>query len=335
MITRRSLLGLALGATMLTGMSSILSAAEAPVVLYSALDTAVPAAAAFQKKTGHEVKLVSLSTGELLGKIAAEGANPQFDLVWVEGSAVMRRMAGDGLLAPMADVAKAAPYTDMGKKLLTSDAMYLPTSMSGTAIIINTKKLPDAKIESWADLAALAGKVAAKDPNFSGPSFQWLAGIMQTNGEAAVKEMLPKILTVKKLSGIPSGGALNKALLTGDAAAGIQQDTNVYGLIDKGEAVRIVYPKDGVVALPASIGLNAKSKNADIAKQFVAYVLSAEGQAEMQSVDETDSFYAPIIVGVKAKGTRPDKTDWVLLDDAVAAKHEADWKKWYRDSFVP
>ena len=51
--------------------------AAEPLVVYSSLDTADPASKAFTKKTGIPVNLVSLSTGELLGKVAAEGNHPQ------------------------------------------------------------------------------------------------------------------------------------------------------------------------------------------------------------------------------------------------------------------
>ncbi len=319
----------------IAGAGTGTATAQTSLIVYTALDTAPPAVLAYTKKTGQAVQLVRLSTGELLGKIAAEGAKPQFDLLWIEGSAVMRRLADDRLLAPMPAVAKDVNYTAIGRRLVPGDAMFLPTSMSGTAIAINSRKLPDARVERWADLVPLAGKVAAKDPNFSGPAFQWLAGFFQTNGETAGKALLASALTTKALSGIPSGGAVNKQLITGDAAAAIQQDTAILALMARGEPIRIVYPADGVVALPATIALSATSTKQKPAEDFVRFILSAEGQAAMQSTDETDTFFAPLIDGVKAKAPRTERSDWVLLDDKAASAREAEWKRWYKDSFVP
>ena len=62
------------------------------IVIYSALDPVTPTVKAFPAKTGIEVNLVRLSTGELLGKITAAG-----------------------------------------RKLVSADAMFLPTSVTGTA----------------------------------------------------------------------------------------------------------------------------------------------------------------------------------------------------------
>jgi iron(III) transport system substrate-binding protein len=63
---------------------------SADLVLYDALDFSGKVAKAFEAKTGLKVDVVEPgSTGEVLGKIAAEGNNPQFDIVWLDGSAVM------------------------------------------------------------------------------------------------------------------------------------------------------------------------------------------------------------------------------------------------------
>lgn len=306
------------------------------LVVYSALDFSDAAAKAFAAKTGNEIKMVRLSTGELLGKVSAEGRNPQFDLLWVEGSAVMARLASEGILKPEPEIAPKVKYTATGKKLVPATFGYYPVSLTGTAIAVNTKKVDAASLpKSWADLEKLAPNVAAKDPNFSGPAFQWLAGLFQTNGEAPAKAMLAKVLVNKALSGIPSGGQVNKLMLAGDAKIAIQQDSSAYGLAAKGEPVSVIYPADGVVALPSSIGVSVTTKAEAAAKAFVEFVLSAEGQAAMLADGSSDSFFDTIIEGVSPKAPRQPKTDWVVLDDAAAFKNEAVWKKWYRDTFVP
>src|SRR5262249_41569514 len=67
---------------LLVGASLPGRAFAADLVLYDALDFAGPVAKAFEAKTGLKVDVVEPgSTGETLGKISAEGANPQFDIV--------------------------------------------------------------------------------------------------------------------------------------------------------------------------------------------------------------------------------------------------------------
>jgi iron(III) transport system substrate-binding protein len=307
------------------------------LVVYSALDTVVPATKAFTEKTGIAIDLVRLSTGELLGKVAAEGSNPKFDVLWVEGSAVMNRLTEQGILKPEPGLADKADYTDLGHRLLPKSQAYFPITVSTTAIAVNTKKIGNAPLpKTWTDLENFAGKVAAKDPNLSGPAFQWLAGYLSSKGTKAGEAELQKILTNRAISGIPSGGAVNKALLTGDASLAIQQDNTIYGLIDKKEPISIVYPSDGVVAIPASAGIATVSAHEDMAKEFIQFLLTKQGNDAMLTADGGDSYFAPVINGVPAKGARTgDTATWQILDDKAASANETEWKQWFRDQFVP
>jgi iron(III) transport system substrate-binding protein len=317
--------------------TAALPAAAADLVLYDALDFAGHVAEAFTKATGVTVDVVEPgSTGETLGKIAAEGNNPQFDLLWVDGSAVFERLMQDGSVQAIpADVAAAAKFNDLGKALMPASMAFIPTGASTTAIEVNTTKVAEADYpKSWADLVKFAGAVAAKDPNLSGPAYQWLAGFFQTNGVDAGKALLAEVLTNKDLSGLGSGGKINKAVLTGDAKVGINQDSSIIAKQVAGEPVVAVYPSEGSVALPEGLGIGAKSQHMEAVAKFIAFVTSPEGQAAMQDGDDTDFFFIPVIDGVKPKAERPAVT-FITLDDKVASEHETEWKQWYKDSFVP
>ena len=334
-MNRSTCLALALG----VGLAALARPAlAADLVLYDALDFASTVAKAFTAKTGVTVDVVEPgSTGETLGKIAAEGDNPQFDIVWLDGSAVMERMLQDHVLQAIpADLYTGVSYNDLGKSLIPESHAFLPTGASTTAIEVNTKKVAaDEMPKSWADLTKFAGFVAAKDPNLSGPSYQWLAGFFQTNGVDDGKALLAKILTNKKLSGFASGGKVNKAVLTGDAKVGINQDSAIFSKKVGGEPVVAVYPTDGSVALPESIGIGAKTQHMDAIKKFIAFVASPEGQAAMQDGDDTDFYFIPVVQGIRAKGGRETDIKFIVLDDKTASAHETEWKQWYKDNFVP
>jgi iron(III) transport system substrate-binding protein len=55
----------------------------------------------------------------------------------------------------------------------------------------------------------------------------------------------------------------------------------------------------------------------------------------MMDGDDADFYFVPIIKGVSAKPGRKTDINFVYLDDKVASAHELEWKKWYRESFVP
>src|SRR5258706_8373828 len=331
-----------LAGSILLGLAVATAAAPASaqeLVVYAALDFAGKVAKAFTAKTGIPVKLVEPgSTGETLGKIAAEGDNPQFDIVWLDGSAIMERMADSGTLKKMPELAANIDYTPVGKSLVPASGAYVPTSVSTTIITVNTKKVEVSALpKSWADLAnpAYADAVAAKDPNLSGPAYQWLAGLFQTNGVDTGKALLKQVLTNKALAGLSSGGKVNAALLTGKAKLAIAQDSATFAKIAAGEPLVAIYPTEGVVALPAGIGVSAKTKNMDEVAKFVAFVTSKEGQAAMLDGKDTDNFFMPIINGVEAKPGRKTDISFIVLDGNAASKMEAEWKSWYRETFVP
>lgn len=312
-------------------------AAAADLVLYDSLDFAGHVAEAFTKATGVTVDVVEPgSTGETLGKIAAEGNNPQFDIVWLDGSAVFERMLQDKILQTMPDAAYAATkYTTLGTSLIPPSHSCLPTSASTTAIMVNTKKVAAADMpKSWADLAKFAGKVAAKDPNLSGPSYQFIAGLFQTNGVEAGQALLKAALTNKTISGLPSNGKVAKAVLTGDASVGIAQDSAILQKQIAGEPVVAVYAAEGSVALPSCLGISVNSKHMDAINKFIAYITSPAGQAEMQNGEDSDYYLIPIIEGVAAKPGRTTDIAFTVLDDKAASAHETEWKQWYRDNFV-
>ena len=328
-----------LGAALALAVSAAAGPAmAADLVLYDALDFASTAAKAFTAKTGVTIDVVEPgSTGETLGKISAEGDNPQFDIVWLDGSAVMDRMLQDKVLQTVpADLYDNVKYNALGKSLVPASRAFLPTGASTTAIEVDTKKVPQTKLpKSWADLEAFSDSVAAKDPNMSGPAYQWLAGVFQTVGVEKGKALLEKILANKSLSGFASGGKINKAILTGDAKVGINQDSSIIAKMVAGEPVVAVYPSEGSVALPESLGISAKTQHMDDVKKFIAFMTSPDGQAAMKDGDDTDFYFIPVIEGIDAKKGRRTDISFVVLDDQAASTHETEWKQWYKEHFVP
>src|SRR5260221_9786362 len=102
-----------------------------------------------------------------------------------------------------------------------------------------------------------------------------------------------------------------------------------------GEPLTVVYPSEGVFALPSTIAASAKSKNVATARKFIAFVLGKDGQAAMLDGDDADFFFVPVIKGVTAKPGPKTDIAWSFLDDKVASAHETDRKNWFRDNFVP
>ncbi len=69
-------------------------------------------------------------------------------------------------------------------------------------------------------------------------------------------------------------------------ALAIQQDSSIYTLIDQKEPVSIVYPSDGVIAIPSAAGIASTSTHEDQAKAFVQFLLTKEGETAMLQAEE-------------------------------------------------
>lgn len=300
----------AAGSSNTTGGSAaaVSSSRVVPLVVYSAQGYDSAMTKAFQAATGIPVSLDDDSTGPLLTKIAAERANPQWGLLWVDGDTAFAALDKQGQLL---DYLPNEPFTAAGKALVPSDHSYVPTGTTlMAALIYNAAKVSRAPA-SYQDLLSPAyrGKIGMNDPSQSGPTFPFIAGVMnQLGGESggvAAGENYFKQLKANGLQVFPTNGDTLHALETGQIDMGLIQSSAATGELIKTPASptfdpKIVYlPKPTL--LPSAIGIDKAAPAAERAEaeRFVQFVLSPQGQQVMQSGDPTgDSLYYPLISGV-------------------------------------
>lgn len=292
-----------------SGSSSAPGGGSAPaLVVYSAQGYDTPVTDAFTKATGIQVKLVDDSTGPLLTKIAAEGNNPQWDVLWVDGDTAFASLDKQGKLAPYTP---AAQFNPIGQALVPTNHSYVPASATVVAALIynsaKTTKVP----ASYEDLLGpdYTGTVGMNDPAQSGPTFPLIAGLMnqmggQTNGVTAGEDYLKK-LKANGLKVFPTNGDTLHALETGQISYGLIQSSAATGEVATAPKsaefnAKVIYLPQSTL-LPSAIGIDKAADPAtqDEAKKFVDFVLSPAGQAVMQSGDPTgDSLYWPVVPGV-------------------------------------
>jgi len=159
-----------------------LTGALVPLVIYAAHDASQPMSDAFTKATGVPVKLVQDSTGPLLAKIQAEANNPQWHLLWADGAEAAASLDQQGLL--LKGYAPAVPLTALGTSVQPQDKSYIPTGLTiaGT-IVYDASKVPTPPT-SWQDLLKpeWKGLVGMNNPAVSGPTYPFVAGMMQYLG---------------------------------------------------------------------------------------------------------------------------------------------------------
>jgi iron(III) transport system substrate-binding protein len=324
------------------GQAANTQAASKPkqLVLYSAQGYDAAMAKAFQAKTGIQVKLSDMSTGPLIGKIEAEKSNSHWDVAWFDGDASMQELDNEGLLLKGWTPNDVSNLTPLGRSLVAPDKSYYPGGVTAAAAIgVNTKLLPKAEYpKDWKDLLnpTFKNAVAMNDPSISGPTYPFVAGILNLMGNTRGK----KFFLEMKANGMKVGRTNNvelNGLLTGQYKAVMIQDSALVSAKAKGEPINIIYPSSGVFTLPDVLGINKNAPDMAAAKEFVEYVLSREGQKVMSNPRNGggDSYYNPVVTGIKPNAARQQSgINWKRVDPVASAKDENSIKKWFNDNIT-
>lgn len=265
-------------------------------------------ATGFEAKTGDKVNVFQATTGKVMARLAAEQANPVADVVISAAWDTAVQYDQDGLLLAY-ESPNAAKVPDF---LKTGD--YVAQGISALAIAWNTKSgTPEPK--DWSDLAKPEYKdlVTMPDPASSGSAYSLVAAL-STN-----KDLGWGLFEGLKANGMIVPGAnaqaLNPVLQGAKAAVFGAVDYKVYNEIQKGESLKVIFPASGTVVAPRPMMILKSSKHQDLAKKFIDYVLSDEGQA---AVAKTNLMPARTDVGAK----RPLISDLKLLSVDPATDRE-------------
>ena len=235
----------------------------------------------FGDKYDIKISLQSMGTGEVLSKLTAEKGNPQADVMF--GGMNM------GVYQNNKDLFQR--YVAKGDNLLpagyqNTTGYFTNYLLSGSNLLVNTdleKKL-GITITGYDDLLnpVLKGKIAAADPNASSSAWAQLCNILLVKGgyESAQAWAYVEAL-IKQLNGKMTSGssAVYKGVYQGEYVVGLTyEDPSVALLADGAKNVRVVYPKEGAVWLPAASAIVAGAKNLDNAKLFMDFLISDECQ---------------------------------------------------------
>jgi iron(III) transport system substrate-binding protein len=208
------------------------------------------------------------------------------------------------------------------------------------ALVYDTKTLKTPPT-SW---KALLGKqwngvVGMNDPAVSGPTYPFVAGMMQYLGGVAAGENYYKALAANGLQINLTNGNTLEALEAGIIkVALIQSSAGIGAGIKTHGQVKVKY-LNPVTSLPSAIGIDAKAPKAEQqeAEQFVEFVLSAQGQQIMQSGDPTgDSLYWPVLQGVKPLPALPPLSSIPAqtINPYTWGSKEATINTWFTDNIV-
>ena len=280
-------------------------------ILYSAQGYDSSMVKAFNAtKPGFTVTLNDNSTGPLLQQIQAEGNNPKWGALWVDGATAFAQLDREGLL-----VKNSVPnvsFNPLGKANVPHDASFTPTGLTVVgALCYDSAQISASQLPStWSQLTGTAfdNVLGMNDPSQSGPTFPLIAGVMSWLGHyhkgstakaVAVGKTFYGTLATDGLVVNSTNGVTIGAMTAQKIKMATIQSSACYGDILNGTypTLKVKY-LDMSVALPSVLGIDAKQPKivrAD-AQKFVDWVLSKGGQHVMQTGDpQGDSLFWPVL----------------------------------------
>jgi len=238
--------------------------------------------AQFQKDTGIKVGMTQKGSGESMAQVAAEKANPKYDL-WYAGTGDPHLQAAElgltdeyksPLLPQLYDwavkQAEQSKYRTVG---IYTGAL----GIGYNAELLAKKKLPEPKC--WADLAnpIYKDEVQMANPNASGTAYSTLATFVQIFGEDKAFELLKGMH--RNTNNYPRTGAgAIRAVARGETTIGVTFLHDGLTEIANGFPVKIVVPCEGTGYEVGSMSIVKGAKNLDNAKKFYDWALSPAAQ---------------------------------------------------------
>lgn len=231
----------------------------------------------FEEKYNVDVELIQAGTGELIKRLQSEKDEPYADIMF--GGAHSQYIQNEDLFQDYVSPNEENVIDDYKNKTGFTTSYVL----DGSCLIVNTDLIGDIKIESYEDLLnpALKGKIATADPASSSSAFAQLTNILLAKGgyeDAKAWKFVEDLFT--NIDGKISSGssAVYKSVADGEMVVGLSYEDPCATLVKDGAPVKVVYPSEGAVYLPATTGIVANCKNLDNAKKFIDFIISQEVQ---------------------------------------------------------
>jgi iron(III) transport system substrate-binding protein len=260
------------------------------LVIYSPnTDALTNAAYAFGEKYDVDVTILSMGTGECLQRIVSETENPQADVMY-----------GGVNYANGVNYAKYfEPYVAAGNDKLpeayrNQNGCVTRYCLDGSAALLlnldvfKTLGLDPNEFKAYEDLLtpALKGHIAMGNPASSSSAWAELTNMLLVKGNKSYDDAAWEWVTkfAKQLDGvmIKSSSAIYKGVVSGEYAVGVSYEDPCVGLlVDGAKNIKLVYPSEGAVWLPAGAAIIKNAKNMANAKLFMDWLISDEGQNEV------------------------------------------------------
>ena len=267
-------------APQLSGTMKVVATSESYVTLFDK----------FAAETGVKVELLSMSSGEVLSKLRAEGGTPSADLWFGGGIDAFMSAKDDGLLEQV----NFAASEELDPTYKDADNYWFSKGLTIVGFLVNNTLAADLELEipaTWADLLdeQYAGEIIMSNPAISGTNYGVVNCLLQTMGEEEGWTYFEALNENIAYYGRRGSDPMNKVIADEYAIGITYLDGTIDALLDQYD-VTIVYPTDGIPYIPEGVAVFKGAENVDAAAYFVEWLYSNdENLALLAEIDKKPS----------------------------------------------
>lgn len=283
----------------------------------------------FTKETEIKVDTLSMSSGEVLSRVKAEGDNKMADLWFGGGIDAFMAAKADNLLSKVDSEA----VNKIDAEFKDADNQWFTKGVTVVGFIVNPKVLQEKNLpepKTWDDLKDSKYKdlIIMSNPAVSGTNYAVLNSIIQTKGEEngwKYFEDLNKNIPFYSKRGKDPALKVSE----GEFAIGITYIDKSLDEVVQEKGLKIIYPEDGMPWVPEGVAVFKGSSNEAAAKKFVEWLYgSNDNLKELATIDQknTIKLVIPSLEGIELDFNKDKllKEDLKLFGD----QREAMLNKW-------
>jgi iron(III) transport system substrate-binding protein len=277
---------LTLGVSNLGVQVSLAKAKTSTIKVVTTSESYKPLFEKFTKETGVNVEYLSMSSGEVLSRIKAEGGKPMADVWFGGGIDSFMQAKVDGIL-------EQNNFPDLkfvSSKFKDKNGFWVSKGLTIVGFIVNKdllreKKLPEPT--SWNDLLKpiYKNEIMMSNPAISGTNYAVVNAMLQKLGNTAGWEYFKKLdKNIEYYS--KRGSDPSTKVAAGEVAIGITYIDKTLDKLKASSNVKIIYPKDGVPYIPDGVAVFKNASNTKDGKAFVQWLFKNENLRILAGIDQ-------------------------------------------------
>lgn len=282
----------------------------------------------FSEETKAKVEFLSMSSGEVIAKIKAEGGKPSADVWFGGGIDAFMKAKTDGLL----EMYKPEGFDKIKEGFKDNEGYWISKGVTVVGFLVNNKILQEKGLpipKTWAEIVdpKYKDEIIMANPAVSGTSFANVKGLIDLYGEEKAWDYFKKLNDNVKFYG-KRGKDPQEKTVAGEFGIGIIPiDKSAFDVAEKNNLTAI-YPEDGLCWVPEGVAIFKNSPNLEVAKAFEDFILRPEIQQMIAELDGKDGGQM-VIDGTKGYELGLPKDKFIKEDIAsFGSQRDAILKKW-------